>query len=357
MEQIEFEKNNSKKKPKLNIQSYNKTNRYILITYTDHNISNVYDTQFWHNEHCRTYLIDKETNLVFKLDLFEHFTVGMYGYGIVGSDCGDTILIQANATYRIGVENNQLKVQEIFRQDTIPGGASIRLADKYGNCIIDRYNNVGSYVLTKDNKLISLNVKLDLCDGIGHPGTVYRAVDGKIYNGNMVLNENGEFIVSDYIPEGYVLPSEALIYSDETTDYYFLVNEYDGSRNYFWFYGKYMIKVDKNSGEYQFSQIQFNVNYQGFQSGTYFYSFENDRDIIQTNIFTGEQKVFQVAENIIISSISVHQYNQISFTGINEYLQQVRGIVKANGEILYTFEGPDFETYFIQPLRKHKTVD
>ena len=118
-----------------------------------------------------------------------------------------------------------------------------------------------------------------------------------------------------------------------------------------------MIKVDKNNGEYQFSKIQFNVNDQGFQSGTYFYSFENDRDIIQTNIFTGEQKTFQVAENIIISSISVHQYNQISFTGINEYLQQVKGLVKADGEILYTFEESDFETYYIQPLRKNKATE
>ena len=140
LEQIEFKKDGSKKKPKLNIQSYNQTNRYILITYADYDVSYVYDTQFWHGEHNRTYLIDKETNLVFKLDLFDHFTVGMYGYGIIGSDCGDTLLIQANATYRIGVENNELKVQEIFRQDTIFDGAEIRLADRYGNCIIKRYN-------------------------------------------------------------------------------------------------------------------------------------------------------------------------------------------------------------------------
>ena len=118
-----------------------------------------------------------------------------------------------------------------------------------------------------------------------------------------------------------------------------------------------MVKVDKSNNQYNFSKVSFNVNYQGFQSGTFFYSFENDRNIIQTNVFTGEQKVFQVAENIIINSISVHQYNQISFTGINEYLQQVKGLVKANGEILYTFEEPDFETYFIQPLRKHKEVE
>ena len=353
IEEITFQKQNMKIKSQLNILSFNQTKRYIIITYTDNKVTKIYDTQFWNGERCRTYILDKETNLVFKFDSFENFGVGMYGYGIMGSDCGDYFVIDASSSYyKVGVVNEELKIQEIFKRYTIPNGATISLCDKYGNCIIQRDNNMGFYVLNNQGKLTYLNQTLDVCSGMQHPGTTYRAIDGSIYNGNYVLNENGEFVEASYIPKRYILPSESLVYSTETADYYFLAMEFDSSRNYMWFYPKTLIKVQKNNNEYIFEEIPFNVNDKGFQSGESFYSFENDRDIIKTNILTGEQKTITVENNIIISSISVHEYNQIQFVGINEYLQTVKGIIYDDETVSFNYEEPDFVMFCIQPLRK-----
>lgn len=357
IEEICFQKHHSKINSKLNIISFNQTKRYVIITYTDKEVTKIYDTQFWNGKRYRTYILDKETNLVFKFDCFVNFGVGMYGYGIMGSDCGDYFIITASnngcSYYKVGIVNKELKIQEIFNQYTIPDGAEIRLCDKYGNCIIQRYNNMGFYILNKQGKLIYLNQTLDLCGGIIHPGTTYRAVDGCIYNGNYVLNETGEFVVASYIPNRYILPSESLVYSTETADYYFLANEFDSSTNYMWFYKKTLIKVKKNNDEYSFEEIPFNVNKKGFQSGDAFYSFENDTDIIKTNILTGEQKTITIENNIMISSISVHDYNQIQFVGVNEYLQTVKGIIFDDGTVSFDYEEPNFITFFIKPLRRN----
>ena len=95
------------------------------------------------------------------------------------------------------------------------------------------------------------------------------------------------------------------------------------------------------------------VNKKGFQSGDAFYSFENDTDIIKTNILTGEQKTITIENNIMISSISVHDYNQIQFVGVNEYLQTVKGIIFDDGTVSFDYEEPNFITFFIKPLRRN----
>lgn len=358
IEEIRFQKQNKTVNSQLNIVSFNQTKRYIIITYTNYEVTKIHKTQFFNDNRRRTYILDKETNLVFKFDTFDWFRVGMYGYGIIGSDCGDYFIINTSnkglSYYKVGVVNEKLKIQEIFNQYTIPDGGEIQLADKYGNCIIKRYNtNKNIYILNNQGKLSYLNQTLDLCDGVGHPGTTYRAVDGCIYNGNYVLNEKGEFVEASYIPGKYVLPSEALVYSSETADYYFLAEIFDSSSNYMWFYPKTLIKVEKNNNEYIFEEIPFNVNEKGFQSGEFFYSFEDDTNIIKTSILTGEQKIVTIDNNIILSSISVHNYNQISFVGINEYMQTVKGIIYDDETISFDYEEPDFTTVFIQPLRKY----
>ena len=351
-EEVCFEKDNENLLSGFNVLSYNQTNRYILITYSDLSVSKIHDTQFWNNEHCRTYLIDKSNNLVFLIDSFEQFQIGMYGYGIIGSDCGNFIVIYSNNTYyKVGVENKQLKLQEIFKQDTIHGGAEIQLCDKYGNCVIKRYNSNKYYILNNNGLLKTVYFELDLCQGINHPGITYRAIDGQIYHYNKVLNQEGNFVDASNVPAEYILPSEALVYSTETTDYYFLAKNFDSSRNYMWFYPNKLIKVEKGNNSYTFNEVPFNVNEEGLQAGEYFCSFENDTDIIQTSILTGEQNIVKVNENIILNSISVHNFNEISFVGINEQLQTIKGIINENGDISYEYVEPEFQTYFFQPLQ------
>lgn len=354
VKQIQFHNQNNSVNAQLNVVSFNQTNRYILITYTNKDVEKINDNQFWSDNEHRTYIIDKQTKSVFKIDLFEHFVIGMYGYGIVGSDCGDYIVISAGRNnaisyFKVGVENEKLKINEIFSQYTISSGAEIRLCDKYGNCVIRRYDNTYC-ILNKDGILKSVDFDLDICGGINNPGTTYRAIDGCIYHNQKVLNQNGEFVDTPSVMNKYILPSEALVYSTDLADYYFLAKPYDVSRNYMWFYNKTMIKVNKNGVQHTFEEIAFDVNEQGFQSGENFYSFRNDRDIIKVNILTGAHQVISLNNDIIINSISVYAYNEISFIGINETLQIVKGIIEGDGTIVYAYEEPDFTTYFLQPI-------
>ena len=364
VEELRFKKKNSNIKPKLNICSFNQTKRYIIVTYFDGKASLVsYSNQFKngkeYDRNYRTYIIDKQTNLVFKFDLFEDIYIGQGGYGIIGSDCGDYFIIRASlsdgkghyigTTYcKVGVENDQLKVQEIFRKDTLPGGSEIRLCDIYGNCIIHRYSNQRYYVLKNTGELSLLDINLDLCGGINHPGTTYRAIDGCIYNANQVLNYNGEFVDAEYITDGYILPTETLAYSTESADYYYAIKTYNNG--YFWYYPNTVIKVEKNSERYNFEEIPFNINGEGFQYKENYYSFGDDNVIMKTNILTGDQVIINLQENIILNSISLFNYSHIYFVGINEYMQTVKGIIMEDGRIIYKIEEPNFVTYYLQPL-------
>ena len=354
IEEVSFSKKNNKIIPQLNVECFNQTKRYIIVTYTNEDVSIIWKTQFNNYNGAKTYIFDKETNLVFKFDFFITFVADMYGYGIMGSDCGDYFIIEGTSNdgdsyYKVGVVNGELKIQEIFKKNTIPGGAVIRLCDNYGNCIIERQDNKGYYVLNNQGKLIKLNQNLDFYLGHEHPGTTYKAVDGFIYNGNYVLNKDGEFVDASYIPDAYILPYESLVLSTETADYYFSTYEFDN--NLFWFYPNTLIKVQKQDNEYMFEEIPFNVNKTGFQCGEFFYSFENDTDIIKTNILTGDQSIVSVGDNIMISSISVYDYNIIQFTGINEYMQTVKGIIYNDGTVSYDYEESNFITFSIQPIK------
>lgn len=358
MEMVNFEKDGHSKKPKLNILSFNQTSRYIIVTYTKNNVSAIYDTQFWNDTNSRTYFIDKKTNLTFKLDFEGNFTIGMYGYGIIGSDCGDYVVIFANQSYyKIGVKNGVLEVKEFFKIGQLPQYSSVELCDIYGNCIIYRYDNGKKYyILNNLGELISLNYELDICDRVGNPGTTFRGVDGHIYNNGQVLNSAGYFVDAEYVPQNYILPSETLIYSTEDADYYYNKKEYDPSRNYFWFYGHNVIKVTKSADKYNFEQIALNV-YTGthpnkiIHAGIYVYAINDDNLIVKSNITTGKTEEIYIENGVIIQSIELYNHNMLKFTGTDSFLNTVIGIIDNLGNINYSYTEPDFVCYCILPLK------
>ena len=362
MEMVNFEKDGKYKKPKLNVLSFNQTSKYIIITYTQNNVSSIYHTQFWNNSNSRTYIIDKDTNLTFKLNFEGNFTVGMYGYGIAGSDCGDYMVIFSNQSYyKVGVKDGLLEVKEFFKIGQVPEYSSVELCDIYGNCIIYRWDNLQTYyyVLNNLGELIPLDYQLDICNSVGNPGTTFRSVDGRIYNNGQVLNSDGYFVDTDYVPQNYILPNETLVYSTEDADYYYNKKDFDSSRNYFWFYGNKVIKVTKNADKYDFEQIAININTgthpdKIVQAGIDIYAVNDDNLIVKFNIVSGKTEEIYIENDVIIQSIELYNHNMLKFTGIDNFLNTVVGIVDSLGNINYSYTEPDFVCYYIYPLKHNK---
>ena len=218
VEAVRFDNNGIYKVPDMNIRCFNQTSRYIFIEYCREEVYNLDFNNFNSTPNSIIYIIDKETNLTFRFP--ESFYLGAYNYGATGVDCGDFVVFRnfnSQSYSKLGVVDGRLEIREILDISAFPGSITLWLSDIYGNSIVEHNNNSQStfYILNNADQLLPLDYILDVRIDSQKTGTTFRAVDGKIYNGATVLNENGEFVPADYVPERYVLPTETLIYSDE----------------------------------------------------------------------------------------------------------------------------------------------
>ncbi len=359
IEAVAFGNNGIFKVPNMNLTAFCQTTRYIFLKYSTAGDFQKGDANFYNAPNAKSYVIDKETNLTFSLGVngLYYVDLGTYGYGSVGSDCGDYVVFEMNFNYyKLGVVDGRLEVREILNAESFPGETRLCLSDIYGNSIVERYNNQQTtyYILNNKDQLLPLDYSLDLCSGIDEPGTTFRGVDGKIYNGNTVLNENGEFVPADYVLDGYILPAETLFYSDGTSNYYSGYSLGEASAG-FWFYGANVIKVTENEGRYTFEKIPLNTDSTITKenttvSGTNLFMIKNDHIIISYDLLTGNSREIQVNSDIIINDIEQIGYDMIKFSGINLNQYAVNGLVDKNGKIFYEFTPPEFTCFYIMPL-------
>ena len=384
VDKVSFKNGNKDVVPdNLYVSSFNKTKRYIIITYTDLDNSssgqnevlrNTFDSQF----HYATYVIDTVTNLTFKLEIedFYSFRIGTSGYGIVGADCGDEFIVTVDIGryntemndsnykyYKIGVVDNKLQVKEFFSSELMRS-AYIYFSDIYGNCMLTNSSNK-KFILSNSGQLTELPDDAWPTYGYKNPDEpqspreIYRAIDGKIYFNNQVLNESGVFVNTEHIIENYTLPSENLIYSEDNIDIYCDVrlgsSISDGYDFYFWIYTT-AIKVVNNNGKYEFHPIKINTQHYSLLSSTMVfvdnkaYVLENDREILITDLLTGAASSVSLNKDIIVRSIAPYGVNTIEFEGIDMSLNAVYGIVDKDGNANYEYSKQEFACYYILPL-------
>ena len=375
IEEVKYSKNGKILKPKSGVIAFNQSERYIFVTYSTINFETIDKSIFRNDKESQTYMIDKQTGLTFKLDFSYSMTVGIYGYGIDGGDCGDTVIIFAEQKYyKAGVENGKLKVQEFFNSSAMPGYCSILLADKYGNSIVQRTieANSGSiyyYVLTNSGELKKIEEKIVTVQDSNY--NLYRGKDGLIYLNNYVqyandepftstkvLNQNGDFELLPEVKTPHVFQSEALIYSNETSDFYFMNDALPENVGIHWKYDDKMVKVNRGSGdEYTFEIIDINtIITNGSNNYTYsnfgFYTIKDDYKIWKYNFNTGETSIVELPSQSIISTIEFYDINKIKFSGTDQFLNNMSGTIDQEGNIEYNVTKAKFSCYYISPIKR-----
>jgi len=357
---IKFTKKGKSKTPGLNVLSFNQSERYVFITYAKQKTSYIYDNQFWNTDTARTYLIDKQTDKVYLLNIEGHFKIGVSGFGIVGADCQDYVVVEAsNGYYKVGVnQQGELIINEFLIKSSATENTKIFLCDIYGNALVCKVaNGVGTnYVLKASGELEPLAFIPDRFGGLaaGEPET-FRAQDGKIYHNGLVLNQNGQFEVADSMPLNFMLPTEIIVESTAQADYYYMPQIFDGYRYFFWIYGQNIVKVTKDAGSYSVTSIPLDVRVdlsteEYLFSGGYIYAIADSNIITRTNVKTGNKEIIELEEGITVTSLAMYNHNQIEFHGTRG-ASNVKGIIKTTGEVEYNYTLPTFICYLISPLR------
>ncbi len=353
---VKFKKDGKEEEPQWSVYAFNQTKRYMFVTYTagDYSDEDIYSTIWFYEEnhsHFITYIIDKQTNLVFLLDMEATFRYNMYKY-----DCGDSFVIEQYCYadngiyykyYKVGVVDNKLEVKEIFDTSKVANSSFIVLNDIYGNSIVERYfgnSDYSYYVLKNSGQLVEIEGNPNIHNWVV-PGeiTLFRSVDGQIYYDGKVLTANGDWQTVENFPQNYLLDTDNLICSTEEADYYYHKDLYDGK----------IIKSYNNTAYPQFEEIENIVSMADSEkiiSGTNMYAITADNVISKINFMTGEIESHTLNNDIILKSITLHNLDQIAFNGTNSYLQDVNGLISATGSISYEYTEPDFVCYYIFPL-------
>ena len=352
---VKFKKDGREEEPQWSVKAFNQTKRYMFVTYNAHYYSNNFiDSNIWfykeNHPQSVTYIIDKQTNLVFLLDMEASFKHDIYK-----NDCGDSFVIEQsyhanNNTcykyYKVGVVDNKLEVREIFDTSSVPNSNGIIFSDIYGNCIVERYFgsfDYSYYVLKNSGQLVEIEGNPKTHSIASGEITLFRSVDGQIYYDGKVLTANGDWQTVENFPQNYQLDTDNLICSTEEADYYYHKDLYDGK----------IIKSYNNTAYPQFEEIENIVSMADSEkiiSGTNMYAITADNVISKINFMTGEIESHTLNSDIILKSITLHNLDQIAFNGTNSYLQDVNGLISATGSISYEYTEPDFVCYYIFPL-------
>ena len=338
-----------------NLISCLSTERYLITRYSDSpSITEIDTTCLQYSD--TTYIIDKTTGYMYKIDFPFRFLQSYFG--ISASDCGDyCIIVRGTSYYKMGVKNNKLVFTEILNTNSLPGGCEIRLADMYGNCLVTTgYGK--QYILTNQNTLIESSFKIP--SGVVTIDSTYiiKAYNGKIYNNGYVLNNLGEFVLAENIPDLTVLPKEYLVYSEDNVEYYFNKSSFNSSTGVYYQYFNKIVKrtiIDDNTAEIEIINLDFtNIPYDNIYINTpYIYTLDKDSVISKISILTGEKIDIKI-DNVLINSIEPLGFGKILFYGTNNKLQTITGIIDNAGNINYNIEEPNFKVFYYSPINTKK---
>lgn len=354
--QIEYKEDGKKTNKFQNLIACNSTERFMFVRYSDDYIPEVIDTTCLQFNGDNTYVIDKNTGNMYKVEI--HFNLLLSYFGITASDCGDYCIIESqNTYYKMSVENDNLKFTEILTRDKLPGGCDIRLADKYGNCLITTgYNK--SYILTNQNTLKEAVFKVPSGVVLLDSSYAIRAYNGIIYSNGYYLNESGDFILAENTPNLTVLPKEYLVYAENNTEYYFSKLDFNTSTGVYYPYTqKIMKKTINENGIVEISSISLDftgVSYSNiYLNAPYIYTLNTDSVISKISILTGEKTNITIP-NVIITSIEPIGFGKLLFKGTNLSLQNISGIVDDLGDISYSIKDSEFKVFYYRPLNNKK---
>lgn len=364
-EKVKFKNKNGNKEVEqtLNLESFNQTDRFVFLVFSETNKTGALDEY--------NYVVDKQSGEIYSLDILSG-NIQPAGKSIRSCDWGDSIIIytseyspenhlgDTNVFYILSIENDQLKLEELFNSDAFKNNwthSNIIMADKHHNCIIEKQQSGTStfYIMDKSRKISQLNINQSHLRPISGDYTYdddyfYKTPLGEIYcssiNATYVLNENGIFVETE--PISFIdYKTENLFYVDESTN-----SEY-------YYEGTHTVKITYlDDNNYTIEAIYYGATPSSDDKivNLFLFSFTKDT-VTKISAIDGTFQVYNINykdEPIYIYKIEVFDITRIKFYAQDAYLNQISGVIDSNGVIEYSFEEKEYKIMYIPPIRKKK---
>ena len=364
---IKFHKDGKEHEPELNLQGFNQTDNFIFLSYYtgEKDYSGIYvsstldsqTTDFRANKFFQNYIVDKTTGNIYKMDITYQVINNIYAFssGKTPDEMKKKLLIRVYherddgyySYQEVTIENNRLKFVELFNNDTFgERWVSVAAGDRFGNKIIDHYNNY--YVLTKDN-VIKTNVPTLPDDS--HLGG-FRMVEKDMFN-NLYINgadgyykllEDGTFEKVTTEPKFYNYNGRNAIKIEGSTEYY--LNIGNDSK---------IEKVEYTDTDFTVTEIlleDFVDNYKVGQD--YIFTLKNNV-ITKYSIIDGTKTIVNIDEDLIFKTWEIVGNDEIFFTATNNILQEVKCLIDGEGISHYTYTDIIFKIYYLMPINNNES--
>lgn len=395
-----------------NVTAFFAFKNFTLVEYSKNSDTfNQYKFSITNTKTEKQYLIDNSTGKIYSLSsadtekgLCFDISSDSYFYGLDGFESDTALFLpitgsSEKAVYKFEIENNSLKISELIKGSQFDFNAKTMFVDKYGNLFLAPYLNGGgssgsglpSSGISDNGNSNGLNASSQSYSGTFSNGCVIttnktlKSLDGgafmlqnrKVVSGSKIFDENGNTTAidsseynndnedEDYIEQSSLVKKTGSVeyYTGKTYKNIFKMQEYansgigaptdrmDGVR-YGYVYkltwvseNKYTVQafdVGKLGDEFSFyTPIQTVAT----DSGIYF---RLAGKIVFFDFATDSETV--VSSSYIFSSLYSDNLGNIRFIALNENMQTVSGVIKADGTIDTTVSEGSYKILYIAPL-------
>lgn len=385
-------------------------NNFTIVEYSnsDNAQYSEYKLSITTNSNTKQYVIDNNSGKIYLLNdsniekgLCFDITNG-YGrdYGLDGFESDNALFLpvsdgEDSTIYKLSIENNNLKIQEIIKNSAFDFNPKTMFVDKFGNLFLESATNDtsggggNSGLLSSNNKTLStaINYASDF-----NGGCIIKA-NGQIavLDADVALGQNG--IAYTYIRDGFggnatfkksTESGDFIECQTSISSFYTARKTYIEKRNLIkkvgnieYYAGKTYKKVFQNDeGNSGISvEIEYNYVYKIVWENEDNYTFEPikisdlshaiftkvDSAANENGIFFrfsskimffdyATESVTEVVSNYIFSSLASDNLGNIVFTALNSNMQTVTGVIKNDGSIDTSVSESEYKVLYIAPL-------
>lgn len=309
----------------------------------------------------KTFVIDNKTGKIFSLSKTNISAISFdlrFIYGAGRLDAEDCVYfftekynynspISIYTYYKVSIENNELKIEEVVNNSTIDFDDRSIFSDKYGNLFLTEsgYN--------ESNYNIPIKYCISNGDVIDVNKRLFRSINGIVYTEDktMKVNENGELVPNTFEDCDLILSRENIIKKDGNVEYY---------------YGKFGQHLDnnhlidniykvtwstENSEEYSYEVISLEDHTSTFVTTSDKIYFLDEKEIFAVEIETGKKIKQDIGTDYIFNNIQTDNLGNVLFEGVTKNgMKNVNGIIDNNGNIDVSMSNRKYVVYYIKPL-------
>ncbi len=321
----------------------------------DKSIDKILRLGYW----TKIYVIDNKTGKIFNLvsanDYMQYHISSSFIYGYSSLDGGDCFYLynelhqNSRTYYKVSVENELLKVEEIVNNNLIDFNKNQTFTDKYGNLFITDATNVTiNFMGCAEVKYCISNRNV-----IDVGQKVFRSANGIVYteDKSQKFNANGELVENTFDGCDLIVSKDNLIKKVGNTEYYYgvTINEYYINyvpRDYM----QNIYKVtwqDEEVFSYEAIPIsKYTFNYVSTKDKIYFL---DEQNIFSVDIETGNKQ--ELVADYIFNSISTDNLGNVVFNGIRkDNMNHVKGIIYNDGRMDISETNQKYIVYYITAL-------